>query len=193
MTKTCNACGGAVCEVCGGCIPHGECSCAQEQNRKCVDDLERIKKVLLKHDLFDLWRYPDLPQAIDFLCGKAERALQAHGVINIERVRLGYENTSLKEEIVRLNARNYKVCKALSDLYDACMQADGEGELYYTINGDLLDAARKAMRDETQRRKTERTGPGQAPEARNGGDTQRLLSLRRPAGMVGKRTETGAQ
>lgn len=42
-----------------------------------------------------------------------------------------------------------KICKALSDLYDACMQADGEGELYYTIDGDLLDAARKAMRDET--------------------------------------------
>jgi hypothetical protein len=64
---------------------------------KIVDQLERIKKVLLEHDLFDLWRYPDLPQAIDFLCGKAERAMQAHGVVNAERVRLGVENYRLKE------------------------------------------------------------------------------------------------
>lgn len=48
-------------------------------------------------------------------------------------------------EIERLTAENEKVCKALSDLYDACMQADGEGELHYTIDGDLLDAARAAL------------------------------------------------
>lgn len=29
MTRTCGACGGAVCEVCGGCINHGECSCVE--------------------------------------------------------------------------------------------------------------------------------------------------------------------
>ncbi len=33
----------------------------------------------------------------------------------------------------------------LADLYNACMQADEEGELYYTIDGDLLDAARDAI------------------------------------------------
>lgn len=39
-----------------------------------------------------------------------------------------------------------EICKALSDLYDACMHADAEGELYYTIDGDLLDAARQAIK-----------------------------------------------
>jgi len=118
MLKTCQACGGTVCEVCGGCIAHGECSCIEDRIQKyidraevaearlqlteknaakIVDQLERIKKVLLEHDLFDLWRYPDLPQAIDFLCGKAERAMQAHGVVNAERARLGVENYRLKE------------------------------------------------------------------------------------------------
>lgn len=68
-------------------------------------------------------------------------------------LRLDVGTGNLYEVVVaeneRLRARNAEVCKALSDLYDACMQADGEGELYYTIDGDLLDAARKAMRDET--------------------------------------------
>jgi hypothetical protein len=49
------------------------------------------------------------------------------------------------ENLLALERENKKVCKALSDLYDACMQADGEGELYYTISGDLLDAARIAL------------------------------------------------
>ena len=35
---------------------------------------------------------------------------------------------------------------ALRDIYEACMQADGEGELYYTIDGDMLDAARQAIK-----------------------------------------------
>jgi len=40
MSKTCNACGGAVCEVCGGCIAHGECSCMEDQIQKYIDRAE---------------------------------------------------------------------------------------------------------------------------------------------------------
>lgn len=31
MSKTCRACGGGVCEICGGCVAHGECSCVYDQ------------------------------------------------------------------------------------------------------------------------------------------------------------------
>ena len=40
MTKTCSSCGGVVCEVCGGCIPHGECSCTEDQIQKYIDRAE---------------------------------------------------------------------------------------------------------------------------------------------------------
>ena len=56
------------------------------------------------------------------------------------------ECNALQTELQSVNESRKKVCKALSDLYDACMQADGEGELYYTIDGDLLDAARQAIK-----------------------------------------------
>lgn len=61
MSKTCNACGGAVCEVCGGCIAHGECSCMEDQIQKHIDRAEvaearlsltekNAAKILAKHD-----------------------------------------------------------------------------------------------------------------------------------------------
>jgi Lar family restriction alleviation protein len=53
------------------------------------------------------------------------------------------------DALIKANKRNIETSTILQRLKDACMQADGEGELYYTIDGDLLDAARKAMRDET--------------------------------------------
>lgn len=79
------------------------------------------------------------------LCGTAEdRAKAAETRIGT----LQALDISAQEIIRKLredNRKYKKVCKALSDLYDACMQADGEGELYYTIDGDLLDAARIAL------------------------------------------------
>lgn len=61
----------------------------------------------------------------------------------IRKLRVQVEQ--LRFDLLSLEHENKKICKALSDLYDACMQADGEGELHYTIDGDLLDAARIAL------------------------------------------------
>jgi len=37
MAGTCQACEGAVCEICGGRIAHGECSCIEDK----ISDLEK--------------------------------------------------------------------------------------------------------------------------------------------------------
>jgi hypothetical protein len=48
MSKTCNACGGYVCEVCGGCIAHGECSCIEDQIYS-YDELDEHYKFSATH------------------------------------------------------------------------------------------------------------------------------------------------
>jgi hypothetical protein len=86
MAKTCNACGGAVCEICGGCINHGECSCMEDRisgyNTEIASlrtrvaeleaDAERLAEV--NNDVllyFDQRVYP-------CMSGKARAALAAH-------------------------------------------------------------------------------------------------------------------
>jgi hypothetical protein len=43
MDKTCNACGGAVCGVCGGCINHGECSCMEDRISGYKTEIARLR------------------------------------------------------------------------------------------------------------------------------------------------------
>lgn len=40
--RTCQACGGPVCPVCGGCISEGECSCEEEGNRRWYTVAEKL-------------------------------------------------------------------------------------------------------------------------------------------------------
>lgn len=43
-------------------------------------------------------------------------------------------------------ARAEKLQAALHDIYEACYAADCDGELDYRIDGDILDAARLALK-----------------------------------------------
>lgn len=53
MAKLCNACGGAVCPDCGGCINHGECSCVYdgmslEAQKQVLNALVTLTRLLQK-------------------------------------------------------------------------------------------------------------------------------------------------
>lgn len=53
MSKTCNACGGAVCAVCGGCVNHGECSCRDAQLDVLRAEVERLRALI--SEAVDCW------------------------------------------------------------------------------------------------------------------------------------------
>lgn len=53
----------------------------------------------------------------------------------------------LADEVAELQAARL----ALSNLFDACMAADADGELDSRINGELLDAAMDALPDLTEK------------------------------------------
>lgn len=127
MAKTCSACGGAVCEICGGCVAHGECSCMEDQIQKYIDRAEVAEARLSLTEK------------------NAAKILDEYVDLKIENARLVKEYNKWRIIAGKLYEDKVYMRAALRDIYEACMAADADGELDSRIDGGILDAARVAL------------------------------------------------
>ena len=71
-------------------------------------------------------------------------------IVDILRISDAPDKLYAAQYIEDLHAENERLKEALSNLFEACLAADVEGELSERINGEILDAAREALNEVTK-------------------------------------------
>lgn len=76
MAHTCRACGGAVCEICGGCVNHGECSCIEDKVAEATAQLraenERLRVTLESEPLASVMKLANHHYCVGTWQGESE-------------------------------------------------------------------------------------------------------------------------